>query len=85
MNLGVTNPYSKKDSAAKVVFGAALSAAAVIFSGFSASMEAGDGFHLMEGEGEESGRDFPVRSQKVGRKWTALKIRWALQRSVPFP
>ena len=54
-----------------MVFGAALSAVAVIFSGFSASMEVGDGFHLTEGEGRarepeevsESRRDFPVRSQ----------------------
>ena len=33
-------------------FGTALAATTVIFSGFSASMEAGDGFHLMEGDGE---------------------------------
>ena len=26
----------------------------------------------------ESGRDFSVRSQKVGWKWSALKILWAL-------
>ena len=31
-----------------LVFGTALSEVAVIFLGFSASMEVGDGFHLME-------------------------------------
>ena len=36
-----------------MVFG--LSEVAVIFLGFSASMEVGDGFHLMEGDGR--GRD----------------------------
>ena len=39
----------------KVVFGTALSEVAVIFLGFSASMEVGDGFHLMEEDGR--GRD----------------------------
>ena len=38
-----------------MVFGTALSEVAVIFLGFSASMEVGDGFHLMEGDGR--GRD----------------------------
>ena len=53
-----------------MVVGTALSEVAVIFLGFSASMEVGDGFHLMEGDGrgkrrneraqaEERGRDFP--------------------------
>ena len=53
-----------------MVVGTALSEVAVIFFGFSASMEVGDGFHLMEGDGRgkrgneraqagERGRDFP--------------------------
>ena len=51
----------------KVVFGTALSEVAVIFLGFSASMEVGDGFHLMEGDGRGKRRNERARA----RAWEA--------------
>ena len=50
-----------------MVFGTALSEVAVIFLGFSASMEVGDGFHLMEGDGRGKRRNERARAQAAER------------------
>ena len=57
----------------KVVFGTALSEVAVIFLGFSASMEVGDGFHLMEGDGRGKRRNERAQAEERGRGFSLLK------------
>ena len=51
-----------------MVVGTALSEVAVIFFGFSASMEVGDGFHLMEGDGRGKRRKERARAREAGER-----------------
>ena len=73
-----------------MVVGTALSEVAVIFLGFSASMEVGDGFHLMEGDGrgkrrnERAGRErgrFSLLKSKSGAEMVDIQDSRAFVRS----
>ena len=55
-----------------MVFDTAVSEVAVIFLGFSASMEVGDGFHLMEGDGRGKRRNERAQAGERGREGFSL-------------